>query len=136
MDASGFLLKTFGAGLSKESHRLRIRDVTRSYERIFRLYDEKTIVHVGTACMTALNVMSDFLAKKEACGDSGSELEDRLIDWMREWIIIMLNPVFGEVSASGGVMVTQIAEMITLLTPASKTVTSHFQICRVAIVPV
>lgn len=121
----GFLLNAFATNdLSVAHHGLRISHIRHSYERIFRSYDEQTIIHVGTACLSSLRLISNFLTTNHRQGDSGIELEDRQHGWMRVLVIVMLNPVFGEALASGGELVEQIASLIPLLTPTAKEVIS------------
>jgi len=117
----GFLLKNFSElDRSSDDRRLKIKSIIQSYERIFRFYDKKVIVLVGDACVSALKLMLEFVTHQRAPGVLAPEYEERLYLWVRVCIILMLNPVFGEVLEPGGRMVHRIAHLLQYFTPSSR----------------
>jgi len=87
------LLQPFGT-VEGRTRGLNLELIKKTYERIFRSYDERLLTVIGHSCTSSLAMMLQFVSGKEK--KNGQQLEDRLYDWMRALMIYMLNPLFGE----------------------------------------
>ena len=105
----GFLLHAFTSSQPVGRRKLKIDTITRTYERIFRSYDQQTIVCVGSACIACLNGVIDLTMARQM---RDRDITNRLREWANVLVILMLNPLFGEAHASGGAMVQLTAVLL------------------------
>ena len=106
------------AGTSPDplAHNLDIRAINKVYESILKVGYVKVVTRLGSTCVRLLKMIEEHMLYRSG----GSEKSEG--EWLRVILILLLSPLLGEVPASGGELVVEIAGIVARLAEGSRKV--------------